>query len=68
MTAQEIINKLTRLIEINKNFADQDVELVVQKNVYGGTPTVGISTVQTGIDFDHGKILMYPQKKVTEIE
>lgn len=34
----------------------------------GGTPTVGVKTIQAGFDWDNGKLLIYPEKDLRTIE
>ena len=47
---------------------DFEARIVVQsQGSVGGTPTVAVSRVQVGFDWDNGKLLIYPEQALTTL-
>ncbi len=48
---------------------DITVSIVVKTaGSIGGTPCVGVKSMQTGFDWDNGKLMIYPEKDLRSIE
>ncbi len=63
MMVKELIKKL-EVAPYNS-----EVRIVIKKEVYGATPTVGIrwdSGVVTGFDWDSGKVLIHTDTPIVE--
>jgi len=70
MTLSELRDIIDRAIENHDHYGGKLVPSIVVKTVgqIGGTPSVGITSIQSGFDWDAGKLLIYPEKDLRTIE
>jgi len=67
MNIKELKDQVDRLYENQCLFShnhpeDITVGIVVKSGGVGGTPIVGIKSIQAGFDWDNGKLMIYPEK------
>lgn len=65
MFLKEVFERILRLF---KNSPNLELRIVVQsQGSVGGTPSVAVSNVQAGFDWDSGKLLIYPEQVLTAL-
>ena len=66
MTREELIEKL--LSNYNERNKDDEVVIVITEPHVGPLPMVSVAMVQFGIDWEKGRILLYPQQNLERIK
>lgn len=68
MDAERVLFMLTQTKATNRRWSELEPRIVVQSQGHiGGTPTVALRTLGAGIDWDAGKLLLYPEKPLTTL-
>ena len=65
MKINEIIDRLSNL---EKRWGDLEVRIITNEPSVGWSSSVGIDGIYAGIDWDKGKIFIYPAKELEAIK
>lgn len=67
--APDFKNKLDRIHEVSRNFENLKVCIKVERaGVVGSSPTVEVKNVSAGFDWDNGKLIIYPESLLREVD
>lgn len=61
MTLEKLHEVVTKILETRPKCKDWEVVIAVKANSMGGTPNIGAERIHPGIDFDRGKVIIYPK-------
>ena len=67
MTVDELIDRLQMLRMMDPKCGQNNVVIPVQGGGFGSTPCVEVSGVYQGIDWDRGKLFLYPVNKLDRL-
>lgn len=66
MTVKNLCNQLQKAIEDHSSNGDCEVSIEIEGNTIGPLPTVGISHVFLGFDWDCGKFIISPDARLSK--
>lgn len=64
MKLKELKEIVDHLLEVNPRNENLDVVIPIEKESYGGTPSVNVKSLHNGIDWNNGKLFINPDNKL----